>query len=81
MWQVWIGIIGVLIMAGGLGSVFYLIHKQQATIGNRTIAYLAISMILPLAVVLGVMNVLGRETIGPLLGVILGYVLSKMDKE
>lgn len=81
MWQIWIGILGVLIMAGGLGGIFYLIIKQQATIGPRTIAYLAIAMILPLTVVLGVMNVLGRETIGPLLGVILGYVLSKMEKE
>ncbi len=81
MYQVWIAIIGALIMAGGLGGIYYLIIKQSATIGMKTIQFLAIVFILPLMLVLGIMNVLGRETIGTILGVVVGYVLSGFGKE
>ena len=81
MYQIWIAIIGALIMAGGLGGIFYLLIKQNATLGMKTIQFLAIVFILPLMLVLGVMNVLGRETIGTILGVVVGYVLSGFGKE
>jgi hypothetical protein len=81
MYQIWIAIIGALIMAGGLGGIYYLIIKQNATLGVKTIQFLAIVFILPLLLVLGVMNVLGRETIGTILGVVVGYVLSGFGKE
>lgn len=81
MYQVWIAIIGALIMAGGLGGIYYLVIKQNATLGMKTIQFLAIVFVLPLMLVLGVMNVLGRETIGTLLGVVVGYVLSGFGKE
>jgi hypothetical protein len=77
----WIGLLAVLVMAGGLGGIFYLIIKQQAVIGAKTIQYTAIIFIVPALIVLGIMNVLGRETIGTLLGVIVGYVLSGFGKE
>jgi hypothetical protein len=79
--QVWIGLIGVLIMAGGLGGIFYLIIKQKAAIGNKTIQFIAIIFVLPLLLVLGIFNVLGRETIGTTLGVIVGYIISGLAKE
>jgi hypothetical protein len=81
MYQIWIAIIGTLIMAGGLGGIYYLLIKQNATLGVKTIQFLAIVFILPLMLVLGVMNVLGRETIGTILGVVVGYVLSGFGKE
>ena len=81
MSQIWIAIIGALIMAGGLGGIYYLIFKQSATLGMKTIQFLAIVFIIPLMLVLGVMNVLGRETIGTILGVVVGYVLSGFGKE
>jgi hypothetical protein len=81
MYQVWIAIIGALIMAGGLGGIYYLVVKQNATLGVKTIQFVAIIFVLPLMLILGVMNVLGRETIGTLLGVIVGYVLSGFGKE
>jgi hypothetical protein len=81
MYQLWIAIIGALIMAGGLGGIYYLIIKQRATLGMKTIQFLAIVFILPLMLVLGVMNILGRETIGTILGVVVGYVLSGFGKE
>ncbi len=77
----WIGLFAVLTMAGGLGGIFYLIIKQQATVGVKTIQFAAIIFVVPALIVLGIMNILGRETIGTLLGVIVGYVLSGFGKE
>jgi hypothetical protein len=79
--QLWIGIIAVLIMAGALGGTYYLAIKQNAVIGNTTIRFLAIVFTLPLLIALGVTGVLHAETIGPLIGVIVGYVLSGAGKE
>jgi ABC-type phosphate/phosphonate transport system permease subunit len=76
MYQIWIAIIGAVIMAGGLGGVLYLIIKQQAPINTRLILFLTIALVVPLLLVLGIMNTLGRETIGTLLGVIVGFGLS-----
>jgi drug/metabolite transporter (DMT)-like permease len=81
MYQIWIAVIGAVIMAGGLGGVLYLIIKQQAAINTRLIQFLTIAFVLPLTLVLGIMNTLGRETIGTLLGVVVGYVLSGFGKE
>lgn len=81
MYNVWIAVIAVLIMAGGLGGIFYLVIKQQAAITNKLIQFVAVTFVLPLLVALGMMNVLGRETIGTLLGVVVGYVLSNFGKE
>jgi hypothetical protein len=79
--QIWIAVLAALIMAGGLGGIFYLIIKQNAVLGIRTIQFTAIVFVLPMLVILGLTNALGRETIGTLLGVIVGYVLSGFGKE
>jgi hypothetical protein len=76
MYQIWIAVIAVLIMAGGLGGIYYLIIKQNAVIGTKTLQFIAIVFVLPLMLALGVTNVIGRETIGPLIGVVIGYVLA-----
>ncbi len=81
MMQGWIGLIGALIMAGGLGGIFYLILKQNMTIGTKAIQFLAVVFVLPLVLVLGILNVLGRETIGTIIGTVVGYVLSGIGKE
>jgi hypothetical protein len=79
--HLWIGFIAALTMAGGLAGIFYLTIKQNAVIGTKTIQLVAVIFVLPLLIVLGVLNVLGRETIGTLLGVVVGYVLSGFGKE
>jgi len=81
MYQIWIAVIAAVIMAGGLGGIFYLIMKQNAVIGGKTLQLISIVLVLPLMLALGVTNVIGRETIGPLIGVIVGYVLSGNWKE
>lgn len=81
MYQLWIGIIVALIMAGGLGGIFYLIINGKATMGNKTLQFLAIVFVLPLTLILGMFNYLGRESIGVILGVVVGYVLSNFGKD
>jgi hypothetical protein len=80
-WQLWIDLIAVLIMAGGLYGIYYLVIKQNSAIGNKTIQFLAIVFVVPLMLILGIHGVLRAETIGTLLGVIVGYVLSGFGKE
>lgn len=79
--QVWIAVIAALIMAGGLGGLYYLVIKQNAVIDSKALQFASIVLVLPLLLALGVMNVLQSETIGPLIGVIIGYVLSGSRKE
>jgi drug/metabolite transporter (DMT)-like permease len=81
MYPMWIAVIGVLIMGAGLGGVLYLAIKQNAVIGTKAIQFTAVVFVLPLLLVLGITNVLGRETIGVILGVIVGYVLSGFGRE
>lgn len=81
MTNVWIALVAVLVMAGGLGGLFYLIIKQQAGITTKTIQFAAVVLMLPLMVALGITNMLGGQVIGTLLGVIVGYVLSGFGKE
>ncbi len=79
--QFLIGLVAVLIMAGGLGGVFYLAIKQNAVIGNKTIQLLAIVFVLPLILILGMFNILHAESIGTIIGVIVGFVLAWFAKE
>ncbi len=81
MYQIWIAVIGALIMAAGLGGILYLIITQQASITTKVIQFLTIAFMLPLLLILGITNSLGKDTIGTLLGVVVGYVLSGFGKD
>jgi hypothetical protein len=79
--QIWIAVIAALIMAGGLGGFYYLVIKQNAVIDFKALQFASIVLVLPLMLALGVMGVLHSDTIGPLIGVIVGYVLAGSRKE
>ncbi|MCK9420182.1 MAG: hypothetical protein M0R70_12465 [Nitrospirae bacterium] len=81
MYQIWIAVIASLIMAGGLGGIYYLIIKQNAVIGSKTIQFISIVFVLPLMLALGVLNIISRDTIGPLIGVIIGFTLGGSWKD
>jgi|GEM_PF-1984353 len=79
--QLWISLIVALIMAGGLCGIFYLIIKQNATLGTKAIQFLAILFVVPLLIILGIYDKIERGTISTLLGVVVGYALSGQWKE
>jgi len=79
--QIWIGVIGALIMAGALGGVFYLVIRQNAVIGTKIIQFLAVTFVLLLMLVLGVMNIIGRESIGVVVGTVIGFALASPWKD
>ncbi len=80
-WQFWIALIAALVMAGGLYGIYTLIIKQNAVIGTKTIQFIAILFVLPVLVILGVTGILRAESIGPIIGVIVGFVFSNFAKE
>ncbi len=79
--QFWIGFIAVLIMAGGIGIVYHQVVKQNAVIGIQAVRFLGVVFILPLLLILGLFGILHAETIGTIIGVIVGYILTLMGKE
>ncbi len=79
--QFWISFIAVLIMAGGVGIVYHQVVKQNAIIGIQAVRFLGVVFILPILLILGLFSVLHAETIGTILGVIIGYILTLMGKE
>jgi hypothetical protein len=72
----WISLVAALIMAGGLAGIYYLAVKQNASIGRTAIQFLAVVFVLPVLLILGLAGVLRAETIGPLIGVMVGFVLT-----
>ncbi len=80
-WQFWIGLIAVLIMGGGLYAVYALSIKQNAPIGIKAILLVTIVFVLCLLLILGTTGTLRSDTIGPIIGVIVGFILSQFSKE
>ncbi len=81
MYQIWIALIGSLIMAAGVGGVLYLIISKQAEITAKMIKFLTVACLLPLLLILGITNSLGKDAIGTLVGVIVGYGLAGFGKD
>lgn len=81
MLQIWIGVIGALTMAGALGGLYYLVVKQNAVIGTKAIQFTAVAFVLLLMLVLGVTGVLRQETIGVVVGVVIGFALASPWKD
>jgi len=79
--QVWIAVIAALVMAGGLGGLYYLVIKQNAVLDFKALQFASIVLVLPLMLALGALGVLRSDTIGPIIGVIVGYVLTGSRKE
>ncbi|HTG02236.1 MAG TPA: hypothetical protein VK654_16770 [Nitrospirota bacterium] len=81
MSNIWVAAIAVIVMLCGLAGVFYLVIKQQASVTNKLIQFIAVTLVLPLLIALGSMNALGHEGIGTLLGVVVGFIFSNFAKE
>jgi hypothetical protein len=76
MMKQYIELIVALIMVISLGGVLFERIKYRKSIGIRTIQFMAIAFIFPVIIILALEGVLSAETIGTLIGTVIGYVLS-----
>ncbi len=76
-----LSILALLVMAGGIGGIYFLAVKQQASIGLTTVRFLLVVLFFPAVIVLGLYNLIGRETIGPLIGVVVGFALATFTQD
>ncbi len=75
--------IGMMILMG-LGFIAVFINRWQlkkSMVGRRVTQFVAVLLIAPLAVILGLEGKLGSDAVASIFGTILGYVLSPLAKE
>jgi len=77
----WIELAAAVIMIGGLIGVFVNRWQTKKGIGVRIIQFLAVLLVVPAVLVLALERLLTSETVGTLLGAIVGYILSGIGKD
>lgn len=77
----WIELIAVIIMISGLAGILYDRIKHRKGIGVKVTQFLAVVFVLPVILILALERVLSAESTAALLGSIIGYILSGIDKD
>jgi drug/metabolite transporter (DMT)-like permease len=78
----WIEIIAALTIALAIGATMYQRFQQgSGPVSIRTIQLLAIAVLAPLILILGLERVLEPSAVGALIGALLGYLLSGIGNE
>lgn len=78
----WIIVIALLIlMLGGTTWILFERYKREKGIGVRVIQFLAIILLIPSIVILGLNGILSSDVIATLLGTIIGYLFSGINKD
>jgi hypothetical protein len=78
----WIEIIAALTIPLAIGAVFYQRHQAGGgAMGLRTLQVLAIAVLAPLILILGLEKVLEPSAVGALIGALLGYLLSGIGSD
>lgn len=77
----WIEIIAALTIALAIAAVMYQRFQQGGAVNLRTIQLLAIAVLAPLILILGLERVLEPSAVGALIGALLGYLLSGIGNE
>ncbi len=77
----WIEIIAALTITLAIAAVMYQRLQQGGSISLRTIQLLAIAVLAPLILILGLERVLEPSAVGALIGALLGYLLSGIGNE
>lgn len=78
----WIEIIAALTIPIAIGAVMYQrIQGSGGALGLRTLQVLAISVLAPLVLILGLEKVLEPSAVGALVGALLGYLLSGIGSD
>jgi len=71
----------VIVMVGGLIGIFVERCRTKRGIGVRVIQFLSVVLVIPVIFILALEKVLSSETVGTLLGAVVGYVLSGIGKD
>ncbi len=69
------------IMAGGIGGIIYARTRQKKSFGKRVIQMSAVVLLIPVILIMGLEQVLKGETIGTLIGGLIGYLLSGINED
>lgn len=77
----WIEIIAALTIPIAIAAIMYQRIQQGGAISVRTIQVLAIAVLAPLILILGLERVLEPSAVGALIGALLGYLLSGIGSE
>ncbi len=77
----WIEIIAALTIPIAIGAVLYQRHQGGGAISLRTLQVLAIAVLTPLILILGLEKVLEPSAVGALIGALLGYLLSGIGND
>jgi hypothetical protein len=79
----WIEIIAALTIPLAIGAVFYQRYQTGGggAMGLRTLQVLAIAVLAPLILILGLEKVLEPSAVGALIGALLGYLLSGIGND
>jgi len=76
-----IEIIAIVIILVALIGIFCNRAKQNKGIGKRIIQLAAVFFLIPTILILSLEKLISSETLGTLLGTIIGYVLSDLAKD
>ena len=79
-WRYFVEVLAVLIMVGGVGGIFYGVFKGTITLSYRTIQFLAIAFVVPAILILSLERSIGNEATSALIGMIVGYALSGINR-
>jgi len=77
----WIEIIAALTIPIAIAAVMYQRFQGAGAISMRTIQVLAIAVLAPLILILGLEKVLEPSAVGALIGALLGYLLSGIGND
>ena len=73
-------IVAASVMVVGLIGIFVERWHSKRGIGVRIIQFLAVVLVVPIVFVLALEKILSSETVGTLLGAVVGYILSGIGK-
>ncbi len=77
----WIEIIAALTIPLAIAAIMYQRGQQGGAISIRTIQIMAIAVMAPLILILGLERVLEPSAVGALIGALLGYLLSGIGND
>ena len=81
MSNIYLDAAAVIVMAIGIIGIFINRWCLERSIGVRIIQFLSVTLVVPVVFILALEGILASETVGTLLGAVVGYTLSGIGKD